>query len=98
MIFTSLPDCFAYAPAAARKQIEALTLHPVNRPLNSALGLAYAENGVPVEKAAAELDRAVELNPAHVRTRNDLSNLYARAGLFDKQIAVLNKALSQSKR
>jgi tetratricopeptide (TPR) repeat protein len=61
-----------------------------------ALGLAYAEQGMPVEKAAGQLEQAVELRPAHIRTLDDLSMLYARAGQFDKQLTVLNKALQAS--
>jgi tetratricopeptide (TPR) repeat protein len=38
----------------------------------------------------------VELNPAHARTLNDLSNLYARSGKLDEQLAVLSKALARS--
>jgi tetratricopeptide (TPR) repeat protein len=61
-----------------------------------ALGLAYAEQGLGIDKAAAQLERAVVLNPAHIRTFNDLSNLYARAGKFDQQLALLKKALQRS--
>ncbi len=67
-----------------------------NFSLRRALGLAYAEQGAPVEKAAAELEHAVELNPEHLRTRNDLSLLYARAGRFDDQLRVLKRALERS--
>ena len=38
----------------------------------------------------------MKLNPAHVRTLNDLSTLYARAGRFDEQLALLAKALARS--
>jgi tetratricopeptide (TPR) repeat protein len=38
----------------------------------------------------------VELNPRHVRTLNDLSNLYARAGRFDEQLAQLRAALERT--
>jgi tetratricopeptide (TPR) repeat protein len=58
--------------------------------------LALAEQGAPVEQAAAQLERAVELKPAHVATLNDLSALYARAGRFDRQLTVLEKALRLS--
>lgn len=61
-----------------------------------ALGLAYIEQGAPNDKAAAQLERAVALNPAHARTLSDLSNLYARAGKIDEQLAVLTKALTRS--
>ena len=73
-----------------------MRLNPQDFSTRRALGLAYAEQGFGVEKAAAELERATELNPAHVRTLNDLSNLYARAGRFDDQLALLNKALERS--
>ena len=73
-----------------------LVLDPSNFSARRALGLAYAEQGYPVEKAARQLEKAIELNPAHVRTLDDLSALYARAGRFDDQLAVLNKALSRS--
>ena len=73
----------------AIKQWNAAALQdPKNFSVQRALGLAKND--------AAYLERAVELNPAHLRTRNDLSNLYARAGLFDKQQSVLEKALAQA--
>ncbi|MCZ2073785.1 MAG: DUF5107 domain-containing protein [Bryobacterales bacterium] len=61
-----------------------------------ALGLAYAEQGRPVETAAVQLEKAVALNPDHVATLNDLSALYAKAGRFDEQLAVLQRALKRS--
>lgn len=61
-----------------------------------ALGLAYAEQGKPLELAAAELEKAVSLNPGHIATLDDLSNLYAKAGRFDDQLAVLQRALQRS--
>ena len=61
-----------------------------------ALGLAYAEQGYPVEKAAAQLETATQLNPAHVRTFNDLSSIYARAGRYDEQLALLTKAFQRT--
>ena len=88
---------FRNRPVEAVHQWEAaLETAPNNFSLRRALGLAYAEQGRPAEQAAAHLERAVELNPDHVRTRNDLSHIYARAGLFDKQLAVLEKALAAS--
>ena len=65
-------------------------------PARRALGLAYAEQGLPVEAAAAQLEAAVEINPAHVQTFNDLSSLYARAGRFDEQLLLVKKALARS--
>jgi tetratricopeptide (TPR) repeat protein len=84
-------------PADAIRQWEAaVKANPADFESRRALGLAYAEQGYPVEKAAAQLERAVALNPAHVRTLNDLSAMYAKAGRFDEQLAVLNQALERS--
>jgi tetratricopeptide (TPR) repeat protein len=83
-------------PEAIRQWEAAVTAHPEDFSARRALGLAYAEQGSGVDKAAAQLERAVELNPAHVRTLNDLSTLYARAGRFDDQLTVLEKALRRS--
>ncbi len=84
-------------PQEAIRQWEAAAkADPGSFSAHRALGLAYAEQGFAVDKAAAQLERAVELNPAHVRTLNDLSTLYARAGRFDDQLAVLQKALQRS--
>ena len=84
-------------PEEAIHQWEAaIEAHPDDFSSLRALGLAYAEQGLSMEKAAAQLERAVALNPAHIRTFNDLSNLYARAGKFDEQLALLDKALERS--
>jgi tetratricopeptide (TPR) repeat protein len=84
-------------PEEAIQQWEAaIGAHPDDFSSRRALGLAYAEQGMGVDRAAKQLERAVELNPAHIRTFNDLSNLYARAGKFDEQLALLNKALERS--
>lgn len=61
-----------------------------------ALGLAYAEQGKPLEMAAAELEKAVALNPSHIDTLDDLSTLYAKAGRFDEQLSLLERALERS--
>ncbi len=88
---------FHNRPAEAIADWErALALAPDNFPVRRALGLAYAEQGRPVEQAAAQLERAVELKPSHVRTRDNLSRLHARAGFFDKQRTVIEKALAAS--
>ncbi|HCC58850.1 MAG TPA: hypothetical protein DEQ47_16640 [Solibacterales bacterium] len=85
---------FRGQPLQAIREWEAgIAIAPEDFSARRALGLAYAEQGLPIEKAAAQLERAVELNPAHVRTLDDLSNLYARAGRFDDQLGVLKKAL-----
>lgn len=88
---------YCQRPKEAIRQWEAaVETDPANFSLRRALGLAYSEQGMGIDNAAAQLERAVALNPAHVRTLNDLSNLYARAGRFDDQLAVLRKALSRS--
>ncbi len=81
---------------AIRQWEAAVEIDPENFSIRRALGLAYAEQGFPIEKAAAQLKKAVDLNPAHLRTLDDLSMLYARAGRFDDQLAVLNTALQRS--
>ena len=92
--------CLLYYQGRSQEAIAqweaAVRLEPNSFSARRALGLAYAEQGAGLEKAAAELQRAVELNPAHVRTLNDLSNLYARAGKLDEQLALLQKALERS--
>ena len=92
--------CLLYFLGRPAEAIEnwkaALAANPSDFSSHRALGLAYAEQNMSVDLAAAELKRAVELNPAHVRTLNDLSNLYARAGRFDEQLALLTAALGRS--
>ena len=84
-------------PAEAIRQWEAaLAANPTDFASRRALGMAYAEQGEPVEKAAAQLEEALKLQPAHIPTFNDLSNLYARAGRFDEQLALLQRALARS--
>ena len=88
---------FRGKPKEAIAQWEAaLAINPEDFSSRRALGLAYAEQGLPVEKAALQLERAIELKPSHVRTLDDLSALYARAGRFDDQLALLEKALRRS--
>jgi tetratricopeptide (TPR) repeat protein len=92
--------CLLYFLGRPEEAIEhwkaALAANPSDFSSHRALGLAYAEQGTGVDAAAVELRRAVELNPAHVRTLNDLSNLYARAGRFDEQLSLLSAALARS--
>ena len=84
-------------PGAAMDQWRAaIEINPKDFSSHRALGLAYDEQNVSVEKAAEQLRMATALNPAHVRTLEDLSTLYARAGRFDDQISVLNEALNRS--
>ena len=87
---------FGKPDAAIQQWQAAIELNPKDFSSHRALGLAYAEQNAPIDKAAAQLRLATEINPAHVRTLDDLSTLYARAGRFDDQLAVLNKALSRS--
>ena len=61
-----------------------------------ALGLAYAEQGYGVDRAAGQLEEAVAIAPDHLPTLNDLIDLYARAGRFEEQLAMLEKTLSRS--
>ncbi|HNY38828.1 MAG TPA: DUF5107 domain-containing protein [Bryobacteraceae bacterium] len=82
--------------AAIAQWEAAVKFNPADFASRRALGLAYAEQGSPVERSAEQLERAVELNPSHLRTLSDLSNLYARAGKFDEQLSVLSKALTRS--
>ncbi|HVX67587.1 MAG TPA: DUF5107 domain-containing protein, partial [Bryobacteraceae bacterium] len=92
--------CLLYASDRPKEAIAqwqaAAEANPADFSARRALGLALAEQGAPVEQAAAQLERAVELKPAHVATLNDLSALYARAGQFDRQLKVLERALRMS--
>ena len=84
-------------PQEAIRQWEAASaLSSGNFSLKRSLGLAYAEQGYTLEKAAAELQEAIALKPEHVRTVYDLGNLYARAGRFSDQLIVLKSALARS--
>jgi tetratricopeptide (TPR) repeat protein len=92
--------CLLYFLGRPAEAIEhwkaALAANPADFSAHRSLGLAYDEQGAGADRAAAELKRAVELNPAHVRTLNDLSNLYARAGRFQEQLGLLTGALERS--
>jgi Tfp pilus assembly protein PilF len=89
--------CLLYSlgrPAAAIAHWEAaVEASPSEFSTRRALGLAYAERENGFEKAAAQLERAVALAPAHIATFNDLSRLYASAGRFDEQVGLIRKAL-----
>jgi len=69
---------------------------PQNFESRRALGLAYAEQGYGVDRAAGQLEQAAAIDPNHLPTLNDLSDLYARAGRFEEQLAMLGKALTRS--
>lgn len=88
---------FRKRPDEAIKHWEAAAAaNPQSFSVRRSLGLAYAEQAMPVEKAAAELEAAVKLNPVHLGTVNDLSALYAKAGRFEDQLKVLRAALEHS--
>lgn len=87
---------FRGQPKAAIKQWKTvLAIDPRDFSSLRALGLAYAEQGFPIDQAIAQLQHAVALNPAHLPTLDDLSAMYARAGLFQDQLALLKKALQR---
>ncbi|MBN2288918.1 MAG: DUF5107 domain-containing protein [Candidatus Glassbacteria bacterium] len=69
---------------------------PDNFSLRRTLGLAYAEQGYGIELAAAQLEKAIGIDPGHIRTFSDLSELYSRAGRFEEQSALLERALQRS--
>ena len=71
-------------------------ISPDNFSLRRALGMAYAEQGYGIDRAAVHLEAAIELDPSHIRTFSDLSQLYSRTGEFDEQAALLERALQRS--
>jgi tetratricopeptide (TPR) repeat protein len=88
---------FLERPSEALAQWEAgAASDPKSFHLQRALGLGYAEQGAALDKATMHLRRAIELDPAHVRTFNDLSALYARSGKFDEQLALLQGAFARN--
>jgi tetratricopeptide (TPR) repeat protein len=95
-----LLGCWLYSReqrGAAVEQWEAsVAASPNDFSSRRALGLAYAEQGQPLEKAAAQLEKAVQLQPANLRALNDLSALYARAGRFGEQLTLLKTAFARS--
>ena len=74
----------------------AARISPDDFTIHRTLGLAYGENGYDIDKAAEQLEIAVKLNPDHIRTFSDLSDMYARAGMFNKQADLLANALARS--
>jgi lipopolysaccharide biosynthesis regulator YciM len=83
-------------PQAIEQWEAAVQANPSDFSTRRALGLAYAEQGFPVERAATQLERALQLQPGNLRTVNDLSSLYARAGRFGEQLSRLKAALARS--
>jgi tetratricopeptide (TPR) repeat protein len=71
-------------------------VNPDRFDLRRALGLAYAERGHGIDKAAWQLEKAVAIDPSHLPTINDLCDLYSRAGRFNEQLAMLEKTLARS--
>jgi tetratricopeptide (TPR) repeat protein len=90
--------CLLYSrgrPAEAIRLWEAAAaIDPGNFSTQRALGLAYAEQGAGIGKAAPALEHAIALAPVHTPTFNDLSSLYSAAGRFDAQIQLIEKALA----
>jgi tetratricopeptide (TPR) repeat protein len=84
------------AAEAIRQWEAAIETAPADFASRRALGMAYAEQGYAVEKAAAQLEEALKIQPSHIPTFNDLSTLYARAGRFEEQLALLQRALARS--
>ncbi len=70
--------------------------NPGSFSLQRSLGMALYENGHGVESALEHLERAIELDPSHVRTFSDLSAVYSREGYFDRQLALLGRALESA--
>ncbi|MBW7996121.1 MAG: DUF5107 domain-containing protein [Candidatus Glassbacteria bacterium] len=75
---------------------QGLRSNPGDFSLQRSLGMAYYENGYGIEPAAEHLERAIELNPDHVRTFTDLGFLYSREGQFDRQLTLLRRALERA--
>ena len=61
--------------------------------LNRALGMAYYNKEHDISSAEEHLEKAIALNPAHKSTFQDLSEIYAREGQFEKQISLLERAM-----
>ncbi len=64
--------------------------------LQRSLGMALYESGNGIESALKHLERAIELDPSHVRTFSDLGAIYSREGFFDRQLALLRRALQST--
>ena len=57
------------------------------------LGNAYTKSGR-VDKAISEFEKALQLNPGHIRAHNNLGRLYAMRGNFDEAIVHFKQALA----
>ncbi len=67
-------------------------LQPHDFSAHRELGLALAERDQ-TDESISELQKALSEKPDHTRTWSDLSSIYARAGRFDDQIALLTHAV-----
>lgn len=84
-------------PDAAIGELEAaVRISPDDFGIRRTLGLAYADQNRGIDKAVAQLEKAIALKPSDIRTVNNLSELYARAGRLDAQIALLHKAFERA--
>ena len=63
--------------------------------IERALGLAAAEAGQ-TEAALVHLQRAVQLDAAHLPTVNDLVSQYAKAGRFDEELQLLQASIANA--
>ena len=73
----------------------AVKLSPTRFGVQRALGLAYEERGLK-DRAAVSLEAAVALDGTHLETVNDLASLYAAAGRFPDEQALLQRSLKLS--
>ena len=80
--------------AVAQWQL-AQNLQPNDFKVERVLGLAAAEAGHG-DVAVAHLQHAVQLDPAHVGTVNDLVTQYARAGRFDDEVKLLTASIAHA--
>ncbi|MGI4852492.1 MAG: tetratricopeptide repeat protein, partial [Janthinobacterium lividum] len=73
----------------------AQALQPNDFKVERVLGLAAAETGH-TDVAVEHLQHAVQLDPAHMGTVNDLVTQYARAGRFDDELQLLNASIARA--
>ena len=77
---------------------KAVALDPASFELHYALGRSYARDGsAPDGRAVAELQRAAEINPDHLRLQVDLGRVLLSAGEEEKGLWHLRLALKTSK-
>jgi tetratricopeptide (TPR) repeat protein len=98
---TSGPDICAAAKAPSTSRIEACTSVIVANPDNAALVrvLVYRADAYSAHdqnqdaKALADLDRAIQLDPAYGRAFQERAQLFSFAGKIDKALADANEAV-----